>query len=220
MAGRPDESRASRLYPSENPESMLDASQPPGPFAANTTAPARSSKYDVSIVPFEAIATFVSPEKNPGPATISEFQLSPTRRASWTVPLAVLRYEIIGAPIPSTAIDVWRPVPAPGSAVSIFQANGAVVGPASAIKGCTPKRIQPEAAVTRITNKRRECKLRRFPKTLGAIDDAKLAGQMKIRSDRSLAASADHSMTYNRACDRGDDPSRWLGRFDCLVSAG
>src|SRR6266571_1478722 len=186
MPGRPDESRASRLYPSENPESMVDARQPPGPFAAYTTARASWSKYDASIVPFEAITTFVSPEKIPGPAAISELQWLPIRRASWTVPPAALMYEMIGAPSPSRAMDVWKPVPVPGSAVSIPQANGAVVGPPSTTRGCAPGRAQADASVARIANRRPAREPRRFSIILGAIDDTKLAGQMKIRSDRKI----------------------------------
>src|SRR2546427_12859672 len=106
MAGRPEESRASRLYPSENPESMVDARQAPVPFAAYTTARASWSKYDASIVPFEAITTLVSPEKIPDPATISELQLPPIRRASWTIPHAELMYEIIGVPSRTNSIDM------------------------------------------------------------------------------------------------------------------
>src|SRR5437870_4174569 len=106
MAGRPEESRASRLYPSENPESMADARQAPVPLAAYTTARASWSKYDASIVPFEAITTLVSPEKIPGPATISELQLPPIRRASWTVPPATLMYEVLGVQRRSNATEV------------------------------------------------------------------------------------------------------------------
>src|SRR2546428_7529238 len=138
MAGRPEESRASRLYPSENPESMVDARQAPVPFAAYTTARASWSKYDASIVPFEAITTLVSPEKIPGPPTISQLQLPPIRRASWTVPPAALMYEIIGAPSRSSAMHVCKPVPVPGSAVSTAQANVAAVAPAAVAHGCTP----------------------------------------------------------------------------------
>src|SRR5437870_13046936 len=106
MAGRPEESRAIRLYPSENPESMVDARQAPVPLAAYTTARASWSKYDASIVPFEAITTLVSPEKIPGPATIPELQSPPIRRASWTVPPARLTCEVIGVPRPSNATEV------------------------------------------------------------------------------------------------------------------
>src|SRR5207245_10196789 len=106
MAGRPEESRAIRLYPSENPESMVDARQAPVPLAAYTTARASWSKYDASIVPFEAITTLASPEKLPGPATLAELQSPPIRRASWTFLPATLMYEIIGLPSPSSAIYV------------------------------------------------------------------------------------------------------------------
>ena len=85
---------------------MVDARQAPVPLAAYTTARASWSKYDASIVPFEAITTLASPEKIPGPATISELQWPPIRRASWTVPPATLMYEIIGVPSRSSAMDV------------------------------------------------------------------------------------------------------------------
>src|SRR2546428_4629456 len=86
-------------------------------------------------------------------------------------------------------MDVRKPVPVPGSAVSNAQANGAVVGPASTTRGGTPGRVQADASVARIANRCPAREPRRFSMSLGAIGDAKLAGQMKIRSERNVFGS-------------------------------
>src|SRR2546428_8622798 len=83
-------------------------------------------------------------------------------------------------------MDVRKPVPVPGSAVSNAQANGAVVGPASMTRGCTPGRVQADASVARIANRCPAREPRRFSMSLGAIAAAKLAAQMKIRPDRKV----------------------------------